>query len=41
MAAHDLFDSYGVTVTTSHRFLGGVVGDHMGSVDYVEGCING
>ena len=39
--ARELFNSYGVTVTTSHRLLGRVIGDHSGSVDYVRGCVNG
>ena len=38
-AASDLFDSYGVTVTTSHRLLGGVVGDQSGSAEYVKGRV--
>ena len=30
---------YGVTVTTSHQLLGGVVGDQSGSAEYVKGCV--
>ena len=28
-------------VTTSHRLLSGVIGDHSVSVDYVKGYVNG
>ena len=30
-----------VMVTTSHRLLGGVIGDQSGSVDHVNGCVSG
>ena len=38
--ARELFINYGVTVTTSHRLLGGVIGDQPGSVAFVEGRVS-
>jgi hypothetical protein len=37
--AHMLFDQFGVKITTSHRFLGGVVGDDDGSSSFVKSCV--
>ena len=38
--ARELFINYGVTVTTSHRLLGGVIGDQPGSVAFIEGRVS-
>ena len=38
--AHQIFDSFGVRITTSHRLLGGVIGDHDGISSYLECCVN-
>ena len=39
-SAQSLFDAYGVRVLTSHRLLGGVVGDKDGLMSYVTGRVN-
>ena len=39
-SACDLFKGYGVNVTTSHRLLGGVIGNETGSVNYVKDCVS-
>uniref|UniRef100_A0A1X7U0K6 Uncharacterized protein n=1 Tax=Amphimedon queenslandica TaxID=400682 RepID=A0A1X7U0K6_AMPQE len=39
-SACDLFQSYGVNVTTSHRLLGGVIGNKIGSVNNVKDCVS-
>ena len=38
--ACEMFSSLGVKVETSHRLLGGVVGDHTGTVKYIEECVD-
>ena len=38
--AHQIFDSFGVEITTSHRLLGGVVGDVDGVSSHIEHCVN-
>uniref|UniRef100_A0A1X7VKB1 Uncharacterized protein n=1 Tax=Amphimedon queenslandica TaxID=400682 RepID=A0A1X7VKB1_AMPQE len=40
LSARDLFETYGVRIVTSHRLLGGVVGDHEGLLSYVTGSVN-
>ena len=34
-----MFNGFGVQVKTSHRLLGGVVGDQNGMLSYVEECV--
>ena len=38
--AHQIFDSFGVEITTSHRLLGGVVGDVDSVSSHIEHCVN-
>ena len=37
---HQIFDSFGVRITTSHRMFGGVIGDLDGISSYLECCVN-
>ena len=37
--AHRTFDGIGVNIKTSHRLLGGVIGDRAGCESYVKDCI--
>ena len=34
--AREMFTSFGVEITTSHKLPGGFVGDHSGTDNYVE-----
>ena len=38
-SAREMFNGFGVQVKTSHRLLGGVVGDQTGMLSYVEECV--
>ena len=38
--AHQIFNSFGVEITTSHRLLGGLVRDVDGVSSHIEHCVN-
>ena len=40
LLAHQIFDSFGVEITASHRLLGGVVGHVDGVSSHIEHCVN-
>uniref|UniRef100_A0A1X7UL50 Uncharacterized protein n=1 Tax=Amphimedon queenslandica TaxID=400682 RepID=A0A1X7UL50_AMPQE len=40
VCACGLFQSYGVNVTTSHRLLGSVIGNKIGSLNNVKDCVS-